>query len=106
VEYVHGAVDRAHGAGPWVHGLLIKRGRRFPYQRPGLKNEGVSHLLILFAHSETNDHNAFFSTRTSEIGDRGKLPCCHLGRALGRIMRLRFLIRKLLHDLDDERYPF
>jgi hypothetical protein len=38
-------------------------------------------------------------------GTGGELPCRHLGRALAPAMRLRFLIRNLVHDLDNERYP-
>jgi hypothetical protein len=37
---------------------------------------------------------------------REKHPCRQLGRALAHATRHRFLIRKLLHNLDDERHLF
>jgi hypothetical protein len=46
------------------------------------------------------------SSALGETGDRDNLPCRRLGRALVHAIGHRFLIRKLLHDLDDKRRPF
>jgi hypothetical protein len=46
------------------------------------------------------------SSALSETGDWDKLLCHRLGSALVHAIGHRFLIRKLLHDLDDMRRSF
>jgi hypothetical protein len=46
------------------------------------------------------------SSALGETGDRDKLPCHRIGRALVRAIGYHSLIQKLLHDLDGKRRSF
>jgi hypothetical protein len=92
-----------------VHGSMdssFKGGRRFLDQRAGLKQRrGISSFNLIRSFWNGWPQRFLLHWNRWDRGPGGAaMPPSR--EALAHCMRLRFLIWKLLHDLDSDRYPF